>query len=367
MELDEESQRWREYGFVSSERAASPPSFGGERSLFGDLEQDETTSIAESGTSYGQAGRTKRLTIRRMVRNAFGQEEERSEVVTDMRVINAYLRQRAIIEHEETTSGEIYPGIGGEEEKRRKKRRVQEHVNKMKEDRKGKRRRGAGSDEEQERRHEPLTLKIRTPSLLLAAATAAAASSTPPLKKRQSISATDTDYLQPVHPKSYGRRRAAPEVDLASILGRVITELIAIPEAYEFCRPVSAVAVPDYYDIVKKPKTLEQIRDDVRDYRYKTAAAFLDDLELVAYNARIYNGTMHPLTTIAEGLVTRARGQLDQQREELGRIEQELAESEAVGLLSKRAHSLGHGSHVAVMVQQAGPPPAPPPPLPVVQ
>jgi hypothetical protein len=56
-------------------------------------------------------------------------------------------------------------------------------------------------------------------------------------------------------------RRASPDVELSKFFEQMISDLISIPDAWPFCRPVSSSLAPDYYDIIKNPKTLEQIRD----------------------------------------------------------------------------------------------------------
>jgi len=47
--------------------------------------------------------------------------------------------------------------------------------------------------------------------------------------------------------------------------------------------------VPDYYDIVKNPIDLETIREKVTGDRYATYQEFIDDVEQLFYNARLYN------------------------------------------------------------------------------
>ncbi|KAJ3168067.1 hypothetical protein HDU87_001268 [Geranomyces variabilis] len=339
MELDEETRRRNEYGSHHPPRAASPPSFhpparysdGGDDDDDDDDDEnrDEATSVAESGTSYGQSSKTKRLTIRRLFRDPrTGHEEERSEVITDMKIVNAYLRQRAIIENQEAM---MEAERDAEAERKRKRRRVREHVDKMKEDRKGKKGRtdggnsgGSGGAGEEKKNPGVFMLKIRNTSAQNLGATPVKRGSTSgvtnaqphqqPHQQQQDATAAAAgdvaDEYAPHHGKSYGRRRAAPEVDLASHLARVVGELIDIPEAYEFCRPVSQVHVPDYYVVVKRPRNLEQIRDDVRNYSYSSAAEFMRDVQLVADNCRLYNGPLHPLTAIADGLVARATARL---------------------------------------------------------
>ncbi|RKO88495.1 Bromodomain-containing protein [Blyttiomyces helicus] len=176
--------------------------------------------------------------------------------------------------------------------------------------------------------HQPLKISLRIPTIS-APAPPTSTSPDPPVKKKRANSlslTTAANYLQGPSPKSYGRRRSRPEVDLQKILDGIVCELIAVPEAWEFCRPVSH-AVKDYYEIVKKPKTLEQIRDDVKDCHYANAQAFLADVQLIASNSRLYNGPAHPRTVVAEQLVARAQGILAQHNQELVKIESDIVES----------------------------------------
>lgn len=75
----------------------------------------------------------------------------------------------------------------------------------------------------------------------------------------------------------------------------------------------------------------------------------MEDLELIVYNCRLYNGPLHPLTNIAEGLAEKAQLQLNQHTEEVSRLEREI--SEEVCCVFKC-----HGSHQTFtdcMVQEA--------------
>jgi len=56
-----------------------------------------------------------------------------------------------------------------------------------------------------------------------------------------------------------------------------------------FWRPVDPEANPDYYDIVPAPMDLDTMRMKVDDDFYETKAAFLHDVEQIAFNARLYN------------------------------------------------------------------------------
>ncbi|KAJ3009669.1 hypothetical protein HKX48_007803 [Thoreauomyces humboldtii] len=144
MELDEENQRRMDYGYdtgAPNGRAESPMGFKRERGS----EREQLSDADGAGDE----------TI--LFRNSAGQEEERAEVITDMKIANAYLRQLKIIEAQER----LLEGTSTnpEADRKRKRRRVREHVEKMKEDRRGK-----GQDDGDTRRGPPVFLKIRNPS-----------------------------------------------------------------------------------------------------------------------------------------------------------------------------------------------------------
>jgi hypothetical protein len=126
--------------------------------------------------------------------------------------------------------------------------------------------------------------------------------------KRKKLS---TDSLPQIQLKLTTKRRTSPECDLSEIFEMVVSELISIPEAGSFCNPVSQFNVPDYYDIVKKPICLEQIRDKVRNFKYLSCNTFTDDIKLISENCNLYNGPVHPLTKIAEDLYEKATAMLE--------------------------------------------------------
>ncbi|KAI8902054.1 hypothetical protein BC833DRAFT_574879 [Globomyces pollinis-pini] len=51
---------------------------------------------------------------------------------------------------------------------------------------------------------------------------------------------------------------------------------------------------------------LEQIRDKAKKFQYRTSQSFLDDVKLIVDNCKLYNGEAHPLSTTANGLLSKA-------------------------------------------------------------
>ena len=49
--------------------------------------------------------------------------------------------------------------------------------------------------------------------------------------------------------------------------------------------------IPDYPTIVKNPMDFQTIRQKLKEHKYARIQDFMDDMELVFYNCRMYNGT----------------------------------------------------------------------------
>ena len=108
-------------------------------------------------------------------------------------------------------------------------------------------------------------------------------------------------------------KKKTPDHELSSIFDKLIKQLMALPEAWPFCRPVSKEHFADYYDVIVSPKTLQDIQDGVSAQKYKSAAAVMDDLILIASNCQTYNGS-HPLTEIAEKIVLKGKAFMNRVR-----------------------------------------------------
>ncbi|ORX92912.1 hypothetical protein K493DRAFT_408629 [Basidiobolus meristosporus CBS 931.73] len=84
-------------------------------------------SVDDDLSVSGVGSQNKLLVIKRLVRDKNGETSWQSEVVKDPVVMNAYLRQRQLIE-EQTTSVEMLEPTDDEEKNRRMKKRIQDHL-----------------------------------------------------------------------------------------------------------------------------------------------------------------------------------------------------------------------------------------------
>ncbi|XP_037033145.1 histone acetyltransferase KAT2A [Bradysia coprophila] len=95
-------------------------------------------------------------------------------------------------------------------------------------------------------------------------------------------------------PQARAQRASRPEesadpdklmITFNTILGTVRTHANAWP----FLKPVSAVTVPDYYDLIKYPMDLKTMGDRLKKGYYVTRRLFMADMARIFSNCRLYN------------------------------------------------------------------------------
>lgn len=220
MEMDEDAN--------NGDRETSRPPRS-RRDLDSQSDIDETQSNA---TSSMFTGKNRILVINRLLRSSTtGQLEWQSEVITDMKVMSAYLRQRTLIE-KTTNPGSVTPFTEDEERARRKKK-IAEHLTSIRLNRKGKRK-----DDVDVVSDNSGSVTVKIPIHV------------PAYKRRKS---EDLPSMKLV------LKRKTPEMDLNLIFDRLVTQLIALPEAWPFVNPVDATMYPEYYQEIANPKTLQDI------------------------------------------------------------------------------------------------------------
>uniref|UniRef100_A0A4W5RCH2 Bromodomain adjacent to zinc finger domain protein 1A n=1 Tax=Hucho hucho TaxID=62062 RepID=A0A4W5RCH2_9TELE len=86
--------------------------------------------------------------------------------------------------------------------------------------------------------------------------------------------------------RSSGRNLGVHEL---SACEQLTVELVRHEDSWPFMKLVSRTQVPDYFDIIKKPIALSTIREKVNNCAYKTATAYIEDVELMFANCLQYN------------------------------------------------------------------------------
>ncbi|KAG2150897.1 hypothetical protein DEU56DRAFT_778957 [Suillus clintonianus] len=70
---------------------------------------------------------------------------------------------------------------------------------------------------------------------------------------------------------------------------RLLSDLKAHPLAWAFLNPVNADEVPDYYGVIKRPMDFSTMEHKLDTNQYSSLKFFLDDVQLVVDNCKLYN------------------------------------------------------------------------------
>ncbi|CAG2164848.1 unnamed protein product [Oppiella nova] len=142
------------------------------------------------------------------------------------------------------------------------------------------------------------------------------------MKRRRRAGTVDhCDYLQKPDYKSANRRRTDPLVTLSGILEEVLNEMRDLPDTQLFHLPVNAKVVPDYYKLIKNPMDLQTIRNKIREKGFTCRDDFLQDINQIVENSRLYNGINHSLTFTAQKMMEMCLKRFKEKEEKLMRIE----------------------------------------------
>ncbi|XP_076446577.1 LOW QUALITY PROTEIN: transcription initiation factor TFIID subunit 1-like [Babylonia areolata] len=121
-------------------------------------------------------------------------------------------------------------------------------------------------------------------------------------KKRRIGSTIHCDYLK--KPKqSSNRRRTDPVVTMSSMFEQILNEMRQMSGSQPFLFPVNQKEVPDYYKIIKRPMDLQTMRENVRNKKYHSRENFLNDVNQIVENSKLYNGGPHILTLTAQSML----------------------------------------------------------------
>ncbi|KAJ8609614.1 hypothetical protein CTAYLR_006275 [Chrysophaeum taylorii] len=120
-------------------------------------------------------------------------------------------------------------------------------------------------------------------------------------------------------------RDRLPHIRLAKLLDdRVLLPVFRRPLSGPFHKPVPVKKVPGYKDKIKQPIDLSTIRERLtRAFVYRKRQDLLAALELMAANARLFNGANHALALEADAILDQARAACDEISDDLDVLEKE--------------------------------------------
>jgi hypothetical protein len=96
------------------------------------------------------------------------------------------------------------------------------------------------------------------------------------------------------------KRRDTPEKMFNEVVEDIVDSCIKFDQTKVFHQAVKKKDYPDYYDIVKEPIDLSTMKNKTKRNEYLTIERFVDDVNLMVHNARMYNGDNHDVTKQAE-------------------------------------------------------------------
>ena len=84
-------------------------------------------------------------------------------------------------------------------------------------------------------------------------------------------------------------------------LSKILSTIKKLKEAYEFLEPVDYINynIPDYFDVIKYPRDLKYIQENLDNNNYPTIQSFLNDVQLIWDNCYTYNPPMNYISKCA--------------------------------------------------------------------
>jgi len=96
------------------------------------------------------------------------------------------------------------------------------------------------------------------------------------------------------------RNARLPQVQFASELDSIVMEQWSLKRNRPFIYPINYDLVPAYRQKVPNPIWLQDIRQKIGRFQYRTVDDFVSDFELLANNAKLFNGQGHQFSKDAE-------------------------------------------------------------------
>ncbi|VDK86505.1 unnamed protein product [Litomosoides sigmodontis] len=128
------------------------------------------------------------------------------------------------------------------------------------------------------------------------------------------------DYLYGPQ-KTVKRIRADPKVSMSIVLSEIFNDVRSVSGCEEIMFPVNPKKVPDYYNIIKEPMDLQQIKKKISENKYELRRQFLYDIKLIMDNSILYNGGGHPITITAKNVFEMASRHIAEREQKLIALE----------------------------------------------
>jgi len=105
-----------------------------------------------------------------------------------------------------------------------------------------------------------------------------------------------------------------PKVQFASRLDEIVMEQWRSKKAIVFRERVPKTVVA-YYQKIENPICLRDVRNKIGNFEYTTVRAFMDDIELLATNAKTFNGPNHKISKDGESILKAIRADINHDKD----------------------------------------------------
>jgi len=163
------------------------------------------------------------------------------------------------------------------------------------------------------------------------------------MKKRKRESEEADLYVSAARRKGTSNRRERgaardrmPHMMYSEKLETIRAQLEKRPKSRPFHRPVPRRQIPKYYEVISNPMDLQTIRDKNARFEYRSAEAFLKDLDLMRMNAIKFNGKTNALAMEATAIYEQAKKTVQSQRAQLKALEEMVEDQMSSGKKKKK-------------------------------
>ncbi len=117
------------------------------------------------------------------------------------------------------------------------------------------------------------------------------------------------------------RRQQSGQALLNEVFGNIIDSSICFDKTKVFHQQVKKKDAPNYYDVIKNPICLMDMKNKAKRQEYMTKDSLVKDIALMRENAERFNGPQHPIAFQARDLEQHAHDKLSELEQDIKNFE----------------------------------------------
>ena len=120
------------------------------------------------------------------------------------------------------------------------------------------------------------------------------------------------------------KRRDTPERSFNEAIEDIIDNCIKFDNTKIFHQAVKKKDYKDYYDMIKNPIDLGSMKNKTKRNEYKNLQQFLEDVDLMVNNSKMYNGEEHEVTLQGFRIKDYVLKKIEENQEKINELENKL-------------------------------------------